>query len=970
MKHNLLKKLISVSLMAVYLITATVVSAENSQSVLSQDGYMALDLSLTKTIYSAIGEKGTVKAAVITEKDVTMYASPFYANKSDATSGSYYAAKIEKAENEAGYTFIRESGASKTTFTARPQRTMISASNLTYHSDNTAVATVDANGIITITGYGIANISVTYNALTVQDASDDVRGAVTIFASAADGNIAAATIMPTWADASHSALELRANTVTAASVPEIAEADTERFYPSYIIPAFDPIGDDSAPLTMHVIDHANMSISHNLVSEETKASGSAELISTEYAKGSSVMLQGWYYESGKTAKEADYPRLMFSYAGTQDASSVRYDGRHAFQLGVKASGKFVVWGGDATIQSVTKDYSNYLLKDKNPSDVTDITKVAAEKNNSGVETLIDATKGWHQFALTAEPSMVHTGTDYVLTKVYIDGVLVTAQDIYIGDIPEEKRRINVMAMGIKNATGFATDKKGSAAENYLHYKDLAIVKLSRSEKIVDSIPSNGAQNVPLYQTIKVKLGSAVENANITLNGERVADAKLDKSGTIISTGVKKLRPNTVYTLKAAGEEITFKTTADEGMTNILDDMKTYGYTVTGARSVDFADNNKSAEEYGVEFLRPALNQTSVVSNGVATFEEGERQKQTDAEAPYTGVLIRGVTPYGADAERIVVSYKVKLNVPSSYSGEEEYVFNTNTTGAVLHAGGMGVPIIAKKDESRFYNPVKRAVLSGATGSETISYNSFSGLVPKTQGDKIDFPFLKENAAEGDPATTLDGTKVSNSRLAQTSFTLWRNVVYVIDMDPTGVKPPTWSFIDVNTSSKSLVSENAIYTLSRPAAYGAGYTWVDSIYIPVSRFNSSIKNPTSFSVKDIEIYTLSQDERVNSETLLEVRDCASGNKVESTELSGKSVDITLNGFIPKDSTVVFSVFDTQSENARLEVIKTVKVNSDSESYKLSNFSIPQGIDAQLSVFVWDSVTNKRLYSTKYIYNSTN
>ena len=49
MKHNLLKKLISVSLMAVYLLTATVVFAENTESaVVSQEGYMALDLSLTK----------------------------------------------------------------------------------------------------------------------------------------------------------------------------------------------------------------------------------------------------------------------------------------------------------------------------------------------------------------------------------------------------------------------------------------------------------------------------------------------------------------------------------------------------------------------------------------------------------------------------------------------------------------------------------------------------------------------------------------------------------------------------------------------------------------------------------------------------------------------------------------------------------------------------------------------------------
>ncbi|MBR5265449.1 MAG: hypothetical protein IKV63_02415, partial [Clostridia bacterium] len=490
--HKTIKKFISLILTAAYILAAVSVSTALAESTaqLSDSGYSALDLSLTKTVYNAIGQTGQVKAAVIQEMDVSMYATPYYSNTSSTDSEKYYAVKVDKDTHD----YLVKSGTAKKTFTARPQRVMLAASQLVCTSDNTAVATVNSDGVITITGYGVANILVTYNGGTPADSSDDVSGAVTIFATKPDGNIITIDNTLQWTDENHSALEMRVNKITDVSLSDIYEAGNKRFSASNLTSAFDPIGNDSSPLSIQVTGNSNLTTRNNYVSADTLAGGDASLIAQEYASNSRVMIQGWYYESGKGASDdAVYPKISFGYCGTTDISSSINDGRRAWQLGNKKGGYYRIWGGDANTYSSAAN-NTFFKKDTTPSGVT-TTSASATKNLSGIDTAIKATKGWHQFALTVEPSLINPGTDYALTKVYLDGKLLTSQDIYIGDIEIGKRRVYIFLPKLGDATGYTADTAGGG-NDYLHYKGLTIARFDNSQTIVDSIPADGAQNVP------------------------------------------------------------------------------------------------------------------------------------------------------------------------------------------------------------------------------------------------------------------------------------------------------------------------------------------------------------------------------------------------------------------------------------------------------------------------------------------
>ena len=90
----------------------------------------------------------------------------------------------------------------------------------------------------------------------------------------------------------------------------------------------------------------------------------------------------------------------------------------------------------------------------------------------------------------------------------------------------------------------------------------------------------------------------------------------------------------------------------------------------------------------------------------------------------------------------------------------------------------------------------------------------------------------------------------------------------------------------------------------------------------------------------------------------------------TEVGGKTVDVALKGVIPSDSTVVFAASEKKGKDLQLKNVKTVRITSQSENVKIEDFYIPQGDNIELSVFVWNSLSDRDAFSQKYIYSLKN
>lgn len=151
------------------------VSMQASAEVPASDaGYTKLDLSLTKTVYNAIGLEGKVIASVVNEKTVNMYKAPVYGSFS-TSSGAYYAVKVDGNTKEYARKGEKED-------IVRPQRTILTE-GLTYSVDNPTVITLNSDGSFVTSGYGVANITVVYDAGTLEDVYDDVTNSVTIICS-------------------------------------------------------------------------------------------------------------------------------------------------------------------------------------------------------------------------------------------------------------------------------------------------------------------------------------------------------------------------------------------------------------------------------------------------------------------------------------------------------------------------------------------------------------------------------------------------------------------------------------------------------------------------------------------------------------------------------------------------------------------------------------------------------------------
>jgi len=916
----------------------------------ADNGYGKLDLSLTKTVYNSIGQEGKVIAAVVNEKTVNMYKNPCYGSY-NLSSAAYYAVKVDADTKE----YIREGEKEDI---IRPQRTILTE-GLTYSVDNTAVIALNSDGSFVTSGYGMANITVVYDAGTAEDASDDVTNSVTVICSD-DHRMSVGQEF--WTNSSSGNSFFRLHEFVDGTWKNdggdyrwgLSRSSTAQAYRGFRL-NWDPLGDSDSPLVIEAFAEQTGLL--------TPAATHAERVGG-YIKNSPVVMHAWFYDSMNLVTAGTAVNfLSFGYSGTttQGEKSYVLSGYNNATSGINA---YRLAGGDYTTRIGAK-YFTSKSKDTSAS-----TTVKAEENPSGVINVAERTKGWHQFVVTAEPSLVNPGTDYLLTKVYLDGKLVTSQDIYVGNIPVEERQCNVRVYNSKVSAG-TVDTENAFNKALTCYKDIYVAGYKISEKITDSIPSNGAKNVPLYHPVRIKLGAAlnsVDDVNITFkkgNTETSFSAQLDETKTVLTLDAGKYDVNAAYTVAVDGEGISFTTGENTEMASVIDDMKTDKFVLSTARYIDFEDEAKAVEEYGVGLSFNTAASELDFSDGVLTLREGVRAKEfSDSSNCFNALLVRNLTEYNNKAERVIVSYKVKFDGIGSTQKNRG------------HAAGFSVPVMAAKNEKDSYNPTLRSWMPTKGGSKTngrpyIETESAAGYTVRH--------LLVANNLEG--VTGSKGQTEGTSAAPQSQFSIGQTTgmslqnqidaegyirfTYVIDVDPKGEKKTTWRYV----IGDDLHFLNRIF-----AAYECNddilHTGVDSLYIPLTNANYSIqeKNESSMLIKDIQIYTLSKNLDATVSDTVTVTKTGTDETVYSDNLKNVTVDASIKASGSGSYTAIFAVYD--STDNMLHAVKTVNgefTESESE-IKAEGIIIPDEENLMLYAYVWSTLDDTVVIKKKIPYSA--
>ena len=921
----------------------------------SDEGYTGLDLSMTKTVFDQIGQSGKVVAAVVNSKSVNMYKSPYYSSYT-ATSDKYYAVNIDPETHE----YLRKAGESKTDIT-RPQRTILTK-GLTYSVDNTSVIRLNEDGSFETVGYGMANITVTYDSETPEDISDDVTNAVTIICSD-DHRMSIG--QGTWSDSEGTYLSVHEK------VDGVWQNNggnylwgknaSAKAYQNFRL-NWDPMADSDGDLVVEAIG----SDVGNLTPYETYASREGG-----YIKNSPVIMHAWFYDSmNYTTSGTRASFISFGYSATGTNAEKTYSIAGFKNSAGAQNNSYHLIGGDYTVRSTT--YKGYTkagaaLDGKLP-----------ESSPSGVRNTAERTKGWHQFVVTSEPSIVNPGTDYLLTKVYLDGKQITAQDIYVGDIPVENRQCNLRVYSSKNSANTTETATPAFAQKYTCYKDIYVAGYKNSKKITDSIPSNGAVNVPLYHPVKVKLGSMVnstEEAGISLKkGDAPVsfNASLDETKTILTIDAGRYDVNTTYTLTAAGEEISFTTGADAEFADVLDDMKTKDYVLSSARYLDFVNENKSAEEYGVGFCYLLPGMETKVDDGVLTVTEGARQKEFTAAA-YNSLIIRNVSPHvsAEDSEndtvdRVVVSYKAKYD--KGYS--------TTNNG---NSGPISTPIMGREYLEDKYNPHTRSFLKDSARPYTTGVTADKIVVDEDTGEETLVKggytvvnFLVNNKSGTINAVSVGGAEVPNSR-----FSVGRSdgLRFDDELDEDGYVRVTY-VIDVNEGGAprlNFVLGDDLHDLNKNFEYigkslDAPYTFVDSLYLSLSHAHETNTIERILRLKDIQIYTFNKAPKAEVGNTISVKDSTSGSIVYADALKNITVDASIYAKGSGEYNAAFMIINT--DNNMLEKVKVVSGSfSEQETeIKAENIVVPDKDNLKLCVYIWNSLEKASMIREGIVYET--
>lgn len=892
MKKRILSLFTAVTLVA-SLLTAVPASAAAN--------YKSLDLSLTQTTFTGLNGNGSIKANLIAEETVTM---PVLSRNSNTSA-------VE----------LNEDGSYKTTpgtEAAQPQRKAITEGTVTYTTDDTSVITLNKDGTFTTVGYGVANVNVVYDNNTPDNKADDVSSNVMITVS------------------DNSKIEIYAGTYSTTSgltvmreIDGVKESDVSGRSSLYsVLPLhWDPLGTVNDPLVMKSVNN----------------SGAGEATAA-VAVGETAVFSGWFYD---TMQNTNQHFMSFGYAGTTDADKVQNDGNSSITISAEDTDNYKLRGG---VYSSSLAHTNYDYEKLNNAGSTIKTAISAK---AGVQNVGTRTVGWHQFVVTAETSIVNPGTDYMLVKAYLDGELITAQDIYVGDVHVSKRRFNIFANPRAAVTG-----------GDVYYKDLSVKTFKRSGAIAETIPSDNAVNVPLRQLIKVKLTSAqtvVPSVSVTANGDSVSSsAVLDTTGTIVTINAGKLIAGAEYVVTVAGESFNFTVGSDSEMAAMIDSMT--DYKIEDTRYVDFADTDKTAEEYGVGYVHNKPGAESKVNGTYLTMTEKVR---TVTSAGTNGIIIRNISPRNGDADRVVVSYKFK---PQSIA--------TDPTSA---SAGIGRPYMAVDNAEDTFNNLKTAMMSG--GDDYSVVNSLPGSVGIGKGYNMIQHYLLQGNEKGitSSAKAEDGTTVANGRFyipaSSTPDTVsnyvltadsdgWYRLTYIIDVDKNGVNTPTWTTIWGNDFDDA----KSIFKLKTTPKDTTAYTSVDAIFIPTTKSGTAVTADIVTDIKDIEVYQLSKKIQAAIDEQPVVTEAGTETEVLAGNLAGKTVDVSINAQGNGEAYTVIVAAITDS-NRLLSVKTDSGTLSSSADIGVESFAIPtaeSGEEVKLYVFVWNSFENAVPLFTKIEY----
>ena len=874
MKKRILSLITSLTLVA-SLVTAV--------PALAAAPYKALDLSLTQTSFDAIGQTGQIKAHTIAEETVTM--------------------PVLTINGVSSAVELNADGSYKTTEgTAQnlPRRKAITEGTLTYSTDDDSVITLNSDGSFTTVGYGVANVKVVYDKNTPDNTADDVSSNVMITVS----DKSKLEVYPSsYSATSGITLLTKKDGVTAAGV-----MGRSAMYAKFPL-AWDPMGGEKDPLVL-------TSLVNN--GHEGEATTAVE-------PGETAVFSGWFYDNLTVTGSGDF--ISFGYAGNTGNTKVINDGNKSITIGPDYStNSYRIKGG---IYSSSWAHPNYDYGKLNTSGAATAAGATAGVCNVGTRTV-----GWHQFVVTAETSIVNPGTDYMLVKAYLDGELITAQDIYVGNVPVENRRFNLVCHGRITA----------AMSPY--YKDLTVKTFKRTGTIVETIPSDGAANVPLRQMIKVKLASAstsVPAVSVTANGNTVSSsATLDSTGTIVTIDAGKLTAGALYNVTVADESFAFTAGSDSEMATMLDSMT--DYKIADTRYVDFADTDKTAEEYGVGYTLNRPGTESSVNGTYLTMTEKKRNAET--YAGQNGIVLRNISPRNGDTDRVVVSYKFRPN--------------TVATDPTTSSLGIGIPYMAKDDTTDTYNNMKTAMMSGAKANVLPT-----GVGINNKGYSSVAHFLLQGNIDGSAsAYAEDGTAVSNgyvyiptsSAQEATYYVLpdsdgWYRLTYVVDVDKNGFNAPTWTTI----FGDDLDNQKYMFKLYTTPVDATAYTSVDSIFIPTTK-NAAVANDIVTDIKDIEVYNLVKTVDVTIDEQPVVTEAGTETEVLAGNLAGKTVDVSINAQGNGESYVVI-VAAKDSDNQLLNVKTASGTLGANANIGIDGFEIPSvegGKTATLYVFVWDSL----------------
>lgn len=829
---------------------------------------------------------------------------------------------IDLALTKTNYPAIGDSGKIMVCQVENGERREEITSGLTFtSSDESIIENIGADGSFTTKGFGVVRVDVVYDNGTADDTADDIKGAVMI--NCYDGSAGNAVLEHAYVNNEQKIQRELENTYI--SLGGALEAK-----------------DDPMQNGRKIIGESNNTPVACITKNATELNEDIN----------SVVFSGWFYDDGSYVSQLGFSFDIKHTIGDRKTSYRNHtETNHKFNLNVSNfitnPVPYIFEGGMYAMKNVRQDY---------------VAAVNGTTDNYGSISDVARKKGWHQMTAVAEPSIIMPGNDYMLVKGYIDGTLVTSQDVYVGNVPIEER-----------AFGFFFGGQNVGQSKYVYYDDVMITKYTVSKAVRDIVPADGAQNVPVSSDVRIKFTDRVtlgETSFILSDGSKNIDLKadLDATGTVVTIKPAKLEADTLYTLSAGsgltwedgsaigGIAYSFKTSNDTALAQALGNMNEYA--VQTARYIDFGNSQKDVQEYGVGFAYAYHGTGSTINaDQSATFTESVRGAV--AASKRNLILIRNLSDLAASADRIVVSYKFKSDI-------------SKITAANGFSGGMGWPYMAKKDTAYTYDNRSMGLLSGgkldilpAGGVGTAQNNQLVRLYPlqgnqdgsstgynenAEKDEQGNWKWSTTNAGNGNVALLEDPAQSVNSAVnLKPDADGYYRMTYVMDVDTAGQSAPEWTVI----FGDNFEDKDNIFALHTEPINKTAYTSADSLAIPLLNGSTAIGEANSVTIKDVEIYNLKKKAETRIDDTIVVTDSETKAEIPANGIAGKTVDIELNAYGNGEQyTTIVAAYNT--EHMLLNVaVASGNIGQDVTNIGIADFAVPAD-STRLCVYVWNSL----------------